>query len=204
MMLNTNFPTGAMSQPTSPFKDQSPPSTFTAQGSQIQRPGSTPAFGEANPSTFQPSTKNPFAPAPGSVQQQSTQPKGPSMNELAFGSVGQQNRGFGQQQPQASEFGQQNTGFPNGANSAWGSVKGKPSGTKGNGIVGGSGMSDIASAFTQSTNSDKNNEFLSQFGSLSGNGNGSTPPSSQFGSMSSQPTGASSDLRAGSYFPRSG
>ena len=190
--LNTAFQNGSMSQPSSPYNNQSPTNAFRPQGpAQIQRPGSTPAFGEAKSLAAQPTgTKNPFAPAPGSVQQKPAEARGPSMNELAFGSR-QQNGGFGQQQQQSTGSSQQNVGFGINTSSPWGSVNGQNSSTN----VDGSGMSDVASAFTQTSNPDTN-DFLSQFGSMSGNGTGSTSASSPFGSISSQAAGASSPSKA--------
>ncbi|KAK4689447.1 hypothetical protein P7C73_g665, partial [Tremellales sp. Uapishka_1] len=190
---------GALSQTSSPFGHQAP-SAFGQQpsgfGAQIPRPGSTPAFGSAStPKPLQAQTtgsKNPFAPAPGTVPPVPSIPKGPTMNQLASGAFAQQNQNaFGGQQ---NAFGGQSqasvqpqaTGFNNGSSSPWESVNSKPNG--------GTAMSDLASAFSMGggesstpTTTTSNNDFLSQFGSMSMSSNttGATSPST----ISSQPTG---------------
>ncbi|WWC92002.1 uncharacterized protein L201_006956 [Kwoniella dendrophila CBS 6074] len=211
MMLNTSMagPSGAMSQPASPFGNHQLNSQPTGSASnafggggnsgvngfgQIQRPGSTPVIG-TNPSEPKPLTaqvtgsKNPFAPAGGVPPPVPQIPKGQTMNELLMGSMNRHplnaNSPWGQsngQQPQQSQQPQQQQNQSNG----------------------GSAMSDIASAFTydgskSNQNTNSGNDFLSQFGSLGVNNGASSPssnttnPLSQFGSsISSQPTGITS------------
>nr|XP_019010611.1 uncharacterized protein I206_05085 [Kwoniella pini CBS 10737]OCF49392.1 hypothetical protein I206_05085 [Kwoniella pini CBS 10737] len=188
MMLNTNV-TGAMSQPSSPFGHHQPSSPFQTQNQttgvngfgQIQRPGSTPAFSTTSPGpkplTAQATgSKNPFAPAGGVPPPVPQVPKGPSMNELLMGGVNSQPTG-GMSSPWSQQNGQQQ---PNQQHN-------------------GGGMSDIASAFSfENANKPKQDDFSSQFGSLSTNTGASSPSttnptsSSAFGSISSQPTGMTS------------
>ncbi|ORY25441.1 ANTH domain-domain-containing protein, partial [Naematelia encephala] len=184
MMLNTtSSPSGIMSQPASPFQ--------AGGHSQIQRPGSTPAFSsvkEAQPLVAQGTGKNPFAPAGGVPQPKKEEPKGPSMNDLAW------NRMYGgqQTQPGATANLPGNTGA--GGASPWTSGGGDTKSTHANG----SGIADIASSFlfdnkASSPTTSGTSDFLSQFGSLGqpGSTNPSSPPPSQFGSVSSNPTGTS-------------
>lgn len=170
MMVNTSVgPSGAMSQPASPFGFNQ---------NQIQRPGSTPAFtAEPKPLTAQPTgSNNPFAPPGGIPAKVETKPKGMSMNELAW------NKHQAQFQPPPMQ--PNNTASP----SPWGTSNGKPAEA--------TGLSDIASSFTFDSNKtgSSSNDFMSQFGSLSMANTGST---SQFGSLSSNPTGPSSPLKTG-------
>ncbi|WVR09685.1 hypothetical protein IAU60_006760 [Kwoniella sp. DSM 27419] len=198
MMLNTSVgPSGAMSQPASPFGNNA----FGVNGfGQIQRPGSTPAQSNATtsakPLTAQPTgTKNPFAPA-GGIPPVPQQQRGPSMNELMMG-------------------GGHINSQPTGMNSPWGGFSGQqqaqaqpPQQQAQQANAGGSGMSDIASAFSFGNDkpSSSNTDFLSQFGSgafsSGGTDNKATSTSassssnatsmSHFGSLSSNPTGATS------------
>ncbi|OCF31610.1 ENTH domain-containing protein [Kwoniella heveanensis CBS 569] len=221
MMLNTSMgPSGAMSQPSSPF-GHNPLHGTGGTGSQnagvngfgqILRPGSTPALGttgssEPKPLVAQPTgSKNPFAPVGGVPPPVPQQNKGPTMNDLLMGGINTQPTGVGAGSPWGGQ--QQQSQQPFGQTQQ--QINGNASGGAG---AGGSGaMSDIASAFTfdgsksQSQNGgNSNNDFLSQFGSgtvsLNGsstNNNTASSPSSgtnafsQFGSLSSQPTGATS------------
>jgi len=210
MPLNTNptgfNPSGAFSQPTSPFHSQNPAITpsngLSGNQANIQRPGSTPALSldtSMNPLVAQKTgSNNPFAP-PGGVQKPPPMPqqKGPSMNEMAWNK-------------QQSQFAPQQTGagMGMGMNGGGGSGPVSPSpwsnGTSLNGKpAAGSGISDIASSFTfdnnKSTTSGSGTDFLSQFGSIStGTGPGTPASTSQFGSISSNPTGQMSPSRTGS------
>ena len=207
MVLNTNVnPSGAMSQPSSPFGQNH---------AQIQRPGSTPAISsilEPKPLTAQVTgSKNPFAPAPGSVPPvpKVQEQKGPSMNELAWNKQQGQFGGgaFGQQR---ADQGFNPNASTNATSSPWGSVSGKPTTGMGMGDGSGSVMSDLATSFTfdskiSPSTSNSTNDFFSQFKSMSvgPTHTGSTsPPPSQFNSLSSSkgnntgmapsPTGTSS------------
>lgn len=170
MMLNTNVgPSGAMSQPASPFGFSQNP---------IQRPGSTPAFtAEPKPLTAQATgSRNPFAPPGGIPKPEPKKSAGPSMNELAW------NKQQAQFQPSPS------TNPP--TNSPWGASNGLSAEP--------TGLSGIASSFTfdsSKTGSSSSTDFLSQFGSMSvGQNTGSTSP---FGSVSSNPTGSMSPTKTG-------
>lgn len=183
MLLNTTgtgMPphAGAMSQPASPFGMAQP---------QILRPGSSPAFSATSPPKLvaqATGSKNPFAPAPGTVSAKPQEPKGMSMAEMAWN----------------KQFGQQTQSGPAQA-SPWGSANGQQ--TNGNGsqaASNGTGMGDVASAFNFdfSKPSSAPNDFMSQFGSLSvntnttGTGTSATSPT-QFNSLSSNPTGFTSN-----------
>ncbi|KAL7420669.1 hypothetical protein Q5752_004620 [Cryptotrichosporon argae] len=143
-------PSGAFSQPASPFQQQS---TFN-------RPGSTPAD-SVKPLTAQPTgSKNPFAPA------QSTQPvanKDPSMNELAMNRFNAQ---FAPQPPQAMsglpQPGGQGQQASSGSFDPFAPATSGAASNTANG-TGTSAMSDIASAFTGSSAS---SNPLTQFGAL--------------------------------------
>lgn len=203
MPINTNVtgfnPSGALSQPASPFLNQNPTvgssNAFVSGGgqSQIQRPGSTPALSlDTKPLVAQATgSKNPFAP-PGGVQKAPPMPqqKGPSMNELVWNK-------------QQSQFGMppQQTGMNGGGGSGPTSPSPWNNGASMNGKPGGSGISDIASSFTFDSNKPTSNgssDFSSQFGGLSTTGTGGgTASTSQFGSLSSNPTGQMSPTKTG-------
>jgi len=222
MFINPSVnPSGALSQPTSPFPGMGGSaggqgafggaSAFGANatgqfgggnnasgpGSSIQRPGSTPALSNAAKPLVPQATgsKNPFAPPGGVPQPAPAAPKGPSMNELAWQKTGQAGQ---------NQFGQ---GFGGGTTSSWAggaSLSGKPNVPGANAANGTEGISSIASSFvdfSKPTSPPNTNgsgtgtgstDFLSQFGSLSVNTGSNTGTTSQFGSLSSNPTGATS------------
>ena len=212
-------PSGALSQPTSPFQSiggnaggfgtntigqfGGGNNAFGGNanaGASVQRPGSTPALSNAGTQPLVPQatgSKNPFAPPGGIPQKAPEVPKGPSMNELAWQKTGQVGQG---------QFGGFGGGLGAGANgsgpastSPWasGGVNGAPNGSGSGGAnAAGEGISSIASSFidfskppSPSVNGGTT-DFLSQFGSLSVNTGTSSP--SPFGSLSSNPTGAAS------------
>ncbi|WVF67385.1 hypothetical protein IAT40_002141 [Kwoniella sp. CBS 6097] len=206
MMLNTSIgPSGAMSQPASPFGNHSLRGTgggasqntgSNASGvngfGQIQRPGSTPALGtagssEPKPLVSQPTgSKNPFAPAGGVPPPVLQQNKGPTMNDLLMGGMNTQPTGAGMSSPWGGQQQQQQQQ----QQQPFGQTQGQ---TNGNATSGGSGaMSDIASAFTfdgsesQTQNGgNSNNDFLAQFGSGTVSLNGSSANSNPTASPSS-------------------
>lgn len=168
-MINTNI-SGPFSQPSSPFtQNQSSSPSF---GQQIQRPGSTPAGGQAKPLVSQPTgSKNPFAPAPGSqaAKAATVSSRGPSMNELAMG--------FGRDMSSPVQ---------NQAQSPWATVNGKPSSSSN-----GTGLGDVASSFVFGDSKKETSaadDFMAQFGGLSVNTSSTNPSTS---TMTTSPTGTS-------------
>ncbi|ODN95681.1 hypothetical protein I350_08398 [Cryptococcus amylolentus CBS 6273] len=199
------------SQPASPFGQ--------GQGNaQIQRPGSTPAFGSGSPFAPQPTGagSSPFKPTTGNaraglsaspkpLQPQATGSKNPfapapgSAPAASSASMQQQQ----ERKPTMNELlmGYGQGQGPQGQGQLFGQGQGQGQGQQGQGQ--GDGMSSIASQFAVGEKSNGastangNNDIFSQFSSLSGNPTGSTSPPSQpastsFGGLSSNPTGATS------------
>ncbi|KDE07612.1 hypothetical protein MVLG_02077 [Microbotryum lychnidis-dioicae p1A1 Lamole] len=128
----TGSPFGNTVQPASPFMSQAPatPSSPFAPPQRVASPFGNGVSSPFNSTSSAPATaplqaqktgtRNPFAPAPGSVPSPK-QPQGPSMNQLAYNAFNQSQQAQAQQQheqqqqqPQAQQ--NQQSGFANGTN----------------------------------------------------------------------------------------